>query len=126
MSGYVGFVVDKVALGQVFYEYLDFPCQFSFRRLLHTHHLSSGGGTIGQLVADVPSGLSLTPPQETIKNFSSSFAFFIYVFSTPLFSSSLSSFLSSSEASSLLRAANYKNGRLSSGDLRRRKLYAPA
>jgi hypothetical protein len=28
-------------------------------------HLSSGAGTIRQLVADVPSGLSLTPPQET-------------------------------------------------------------
>jgi hypothetical protein len=28
-------------------------------------HLSSGAGTIGQLVADVPSGLSLTPPKET-------------------------------------------------------------
>jgi hypothetical protein len=26
---------------------------------------SSGAGTIGQLVADVPSGLSLTPPQES-------------------------------------------------------------
>jgi hypothetical protein len=26
----VGFVVDKVALGQVFSEYFDFPCQFSF------------------------------------------------------------------------------------------------
>jgi hypothetical protein len=26
---------------------------------------SSGAGTIDQLVADVPSGLSLTPPQET-------------------------------------------------------------
>jgi hypothetical protein len=26
---------------------------------------SSGTGTIGQLVADTPSGLSLTPPQET-------------------------------------------------------------
>jgi hypothetical protein len=25
-------------------------------------HLSSGAGTVGQLVADVPSGLSLTPP----------------------------------------------------------------
>jgi hypothetical protein len=54
-----------VALGQVFFEYLGFPCQFSFHQLLHTHHLSSGAGTIGQLVADVPSGLSLTPPQET-------------------------------------------------------------
>jgi hypothetical protein len=29
-----------------------------FRRLLHIHHhVSSGAGTIGQLVADVPSGL---------------------------------------------------------------------
>jgi hypothetical protein len=27
-----------------------------------THHLSSGAGTVGQLVADVPNGLSLTPP----------------------------------------------------------------
>jgi hypothetical protein len=32
------------------------------------HHLSSGAGAIGQLVADVPSGLRLTPPQETKKN----------------------------------------------------------
>jgi hypothetical protein len=32
----------------------------------HTHHhLASGAGTIGQTMADVPSGLSLTPPQET-------------------------------------------------------------
>jgi hypothetical protein len=46
----VGFVVDKVALGQVFCEYFGFPCQFSFHRLLHNyHHLSSGAGTIGQL-----------------------------------------------------------------------------
>jgi hypothetical protein len=66
-SGHVGFVVDKVALGQVFSEYFCFPCQFSFHRLLHTHHLSTGAGTIGQMVADVPSGLSLTPPQETKK-----------------------------------------------------------
>jgi hypothetical protein len=28
--GYVGFVVDKVALMQVFSEYFGFPCQFSF------------------------------------------------------------------------------------------------
>jgi hypothetical protein len=60
-------VVDKVALGQVFSEYFDFPCQFSFHRLLHTHNLSSGAGTIGQILADVPSGFSLTPPQETKK-----------------------------------------------------------
>jgi hypothetical protein len=56
-----------VVLGQVFSEYFGFPCQFSFHRLLHIHHLSSGPGTIAQLVADVPSGLSLIPPQETKK-----------------------------------------------------------
>jgi hypothetical protein len=56
-----------VALGQVFSEYFGFPCQFSLYQLLHTHHLSSGAGTISQLVADVPSELSLTPPRETKK-----------------------------------------------------------
>jgi hypothetical protein len=30
-----------------------------------TPHSSSGAGPIGQILADVPSGLSLTPPQET-------------------------------------------------------------
>jgi hypothetical protein len=63
----VGFVVDKVELGQVSSEYFGFPYQFSFHRLLQTNHLSFGAGTIGQLVTDVPSGLSLTPPQETKK-----------------------------------------------------------
>jgi hypothetical protein len=58
----VRFVVDEVALGQVFSEYFGFP------RLLHIHHhLLSGAGMIGQIVADVPSGLILTPPKETIK-----------------------------------------------------------
>jgi hypothetical protein len=63
--GDMGFVMDKVVLGQVFSEHFGFSCQFSFHRLLHTHHLSSRTGTIGQFVADVPSGFSLTPPQET-------------------------------------------------------------
>jgi hypothetical protein len=63
-SGHMGFVVDNAALGQVFSEYFGFPCQFSFHRLLHIHHLSSGAGTIGQLVADVPSGLSLPTPRK--------------------------------------------------------------
>jgi hypothetical protein len=31
------FVVDKVALGQVFSEYLGFPCQSSFHQILHPH-----------------------------------------------------------------------------------------
>jgi hypothetical protein len=48
-SGHVGFVVDRVALGQVFSKYFGFPCQSSFHQLLHNHpHLSSGLCTIGQ------------------------------------------------------------------------------
>jgi hypothetical protein len=31
----VGFVVDKVALGQVFSEYFSFPCQSLFHQILH-------------------------------------------------------------------------------------------
>jgi hypothetical protein len=62
----VGFVVEKVAQGQVFSECFGLPYQFSFHRLLHTHHhLSSGAGTIGQFMADVPNGLSLIPHKET-------------------------------------------------------------
>jgi hypothetical protein len=63
-SDHMGFVVNKVAIRQVFSEYFGFPCQFAFHRLLHNHHhhhLSSGSGTIGQTVAAVPSGLSLNP-----------------------------------------------------------------
>jgi hypothetical protein len=61
-------VVDKVALRQVFSEYFGFRYKFSFHRLFHTHHhLSFGAGTIGQLVADVPSALSLSPSQKTKK-----------------------------------------------------------
>jgi hypothetical protein len=53
----VGFVVDKVALGQVSSEYFGFPCQSSF----HNHpHLSSGAGTIGQKWPQYK-GLSPTP-----------------------------------------------------------------
>jgi hypothetical protein len=51
-------MVDKVAMGQVFSEYFGFLSQSSFH---NHHHLSSGAGTIGQTVAAVPSGLSLTP-----------------------------------------------------------------
>jgi hypothetical protein len=57
----VGFVVDKVALGQVFSEYFGFLCQSSFHQLLHNHpHLSSGAGTIGQKWPQ-HKGLSPTP-----------------------------------------------------------------
>jgi hypothetical protein len=38
-SGLVGFAASKLTMEQVFLEYLDFPRQFSFDRLLHTHHL---------------------------------------------------------------------------------------
>jgi hypothetical protein len=46
-------------------------CRFSpsfLHRMLHTrhHHLLSGDGTIGQIVADAPSGLSHTPSQAFI------------------------------------------------------------
>jgi hypothetical protein len=38
MSGHVGFVVDEVALGQVFFEYFGFPYQSSFHQILHPHY----------------------------------------------------------------------------------------
>jgi hypothetical protein len=50
-AGHVGFVVDKVTLGQVFSEYLGFPCQSSFHQILHHHnhpglaHTPVGGRT---------------------------------------------------------------------------------
>jgi hypothetical protein len=62
----VGFVVDKVALGHVFCQYFGFLSQL-FHRLLPTHHPSSGAGTTGKRVTDMPSGPSLNPPQETKK-----------------------------------------------------------
>jgi hypothetical protein len=37
-SRQVGFVVDKVALGQVFSEYFGLPCQSSFHQILHHHN----------------------------------------------------------------------------------------
>jgi hypothetical protein len=46
---HVGFVVDKVAFGQVFSENFGFPCRSSFHQFIHNHHhLSSGAGTVGQ------------------------------------------------------------------------------
>jgi hypothetical protein len=48
-SGHVGFLVDKVVLGLVLFEYFSFPCPSSFHQLLHNHHyLSTGADTIGQ------------------------------------------------------------------------------
>jgi hypothetical protein len=64
--GNLGFVVEKTALVQVFSGYFDFPCH-SFHRLIHTHHPSSGAGTVGQILADVPIGLILTLTQESLE-----------------------------------------------------------
>jgi hypothetical protein len=49
-----------------FLRVLQCPLPISFHRMLHIHP-SSGSGTISQSVADVPSGLCLTPPQEIKK-----------------------------------------------------------
>jgi hypothetical protein len=57
-SVHVVLVVDKVALGEVFSEYLGFPYQFSFHHL-HIHHHIIRAGTIGPVVANEPSGFSL-------------------------------------------------------------------
>jgi hypothetical protein len=62
----VGFVVDKVALGQVFFENVGFPYHFLFLQILYTHP-PPGAGAIGQIVADVASALSLTPPHRNKK-----------------------------------------------------------
>jgi hypothetical protein len=75
--------MDKVALGHVFSEYFGLLSQFSFHQILHTH-LSSGAGTIGQLVADVPSGLSLTPPQENKKKLVCTYSHSVHVPHPPL------------------------------------------
>jgi hypothetical protein len=37
-SGQVGFVVDKVALGQDFSDYFGFSCQYSFHQIPHPHN----------------------------------------------------------------------------------------
>jgi hypothetical protein len=62
-------VVNKVALGQFPPNILVSPANFQFTNcytLIIIYH--PGLGTIGQTMADVPSGLSLTPPKETKKN----------------------------------------------------------
>jgi hypothetical protein len=63
--GRVGFVVDEVALRQVFLRVLRFSLPIVI--LPTAPRSSSGAGTIGQIVAEVPSGLSLTALQETRK-----------------------------------------------------------
>jgi hypothetical protein len=62
-SSHIGFVVDKVALGQVFSpESFGFPCQSSFHQFLHNHHHSHPG-----LVQQASSGCSTQGPTAQIK-----------------------------------------------------------
>jgi hypothetical protein len=66
------FVVDKVALGQVFSDCFGFPCHFAFHHLHYTdhhHHPRRETGSVGPLVTDVDSA-SLSPRMN--KNNSSS------------------------------------------------------
>jgi hypothetical protein len=58
----VGFVVDKVALGQVFSKYFGFPCQSSFYQFLHNHLTYHPG-----LVQQVSSGRRTQSPTAQIK-----------------------------------------------------------
>jgi hypothetical protein len=65
---FTGFMVVKVALVQVIFEYLDFPCQFSLRQMLVClSHLSQGAGAVPRLL------VSPRPNNKIIcgKNFSS-------------------------------------------------------
>jgi hypothetical protein len=71
-SIHTGFVVDEVVLGQVFSEYFGLAWKLPFHQILHTHP-SCGTGTKGQLMADVPSGLSLTPPHKLERKLLKSF-----------------------------------------------------
>jgi hypothetical protein len=57
----------KCHWGRVSSEYFRFPRLFAFHRLLHNHHLWYRGGTIRQIVAAVPSWLSLTPMRKIKK-----------------------------------------------------------
>jgi hypothetical protein len=49
----VGFVVDKVVLGQVFSKYFGFPCQSSFHQILH-HHNHPGQGRVEPVWSQPP------------------------------------------------------------------------
>jgi hypothetical protein len=64
----VGFVVDKMAPGQVFSEYFGFPCQPHFIPPTSPSSQSPGTGTIGQYMAAVPRGYPIWTPPPTIGN----------------------------------------------------------
>jgi hypothetical protein len=50
-----------------FFRVLWLPLPILIPPTVDTHHVSSWAGTISQIVADVPNGFSLTPPQEAKK-----------------------------------------------------------
>jgi hypothetical protein len=56
-SDNVVFVVDKVALGQVFSRYFDFPCQLAYQLLCAYHRLLPGAGAVGWVTYRVDSVL---------------------------------------------------------------------
>jgi hypothetical protein len=63
----VGFVVDKMAPGQVFSDYFGFPCQPHFIPPTSPSSQSPGTGTIGQYMASVPRGHPIWTPPPTIR-----------------------------------------------------------
>jgi hypothetical protein len=60
----VEFVVDEVALGQIFFESFGFPLSVSFHRCSVFIYVLSGGRTMGPSAVAVPLRRSLTSPQE--------------------------------------------------------------
>jgi hypothetical protein len=64
-SDHVGFVENKVDMGQVSCTYISLHWQ-SFHRLLHNHHLPSGAGTIGRIAADIPQKSNKTKLQHIL------------------------------------------------------------
>jgi hypothetical protein len=58
------FIEDKVALGQVSFEYFGFPCQ-AFHRLLNTPHYPSSGGWYNKPNSGRRTKWALAPSQET-------------------------------------------------------------
>jgi hypothetical protein len=62
----MGFVSDKVALGQVSLRVLRYFPVSIIPPLLHIHYVSPGGWKIGPLAAAVPQRHSLTPSQQLI------------------------------------------------------------
>jgi hypothetical protein len=65
----VGFVVDKMALGQVFSEDFGFPCQSSFPQLLHNHPHHHLGLYNRPEVAAAPGDKSPTPLKKKVAGY---------------------------------------------------------